>query len=60
MFVIPCPRCGANTSLALLEPVYQGAFRCWKCREAFLIEVENETLKSWRTITEEELEEYME
>ena len=60
MFTIMCPYCGVKASLSLLEPVYRGPFRCWKCKEAFLIEVENEALKSWKSISEEELEEYLE
>jgi transposase-like protein len=60
MFTIACPQCGVNTSLSFLEPIYRGPFRCWKCRGAFLIELENEALKSWRPMTEEELNDYME
>jgi len=60
MFIIPCPRCGANTRLSFLEPVYEGPFRCWKCQEAFLVAVESGVLKSWRPISEEELEKYLE
>jgi hypothetical protein len=60
MFQIVCPQCGASTSLSFLEPVYEGPFRCWKCKEAFLITIENGVVKSSSPITEEELEKYME
>jgi hypothetical protein len=60
MFVILCPHCRADTKLSFLEPVYEGPFRCWKCKEAFLVAVESGVLKSWRPISEEQLEKCLE
>lgn len=60
MFVVRCPRCGAGTSVLLAESIYEGPFRCWKCKGAFLVRIEDEELKSCEPISEEELEQYIE
>ena len=60
MFAIQCPSCGANTNFSLAVPAYQGPFRCWKCKGVFNVTIENEKLKSFEPITEEELEKFME
>jgi transposase-like protein len=60
MFEIACPQCGASTSLSFVEPVYEGPFRCWKCKRAFLVAIENGVLKSSSPITAEQLGKYME
>jgi len=60
MFIIKCPKCGAETSLSLNEPTYEGPFRCWKCRRAFLVIIDSEGVISYKRISEEELEKYSE
>ena len=60
MFAMQCPNCGASTSLSLTESIYVGPFRCWKCKRAFIVRIENEELNSCRPISEEEMEEYIE
>lgn len=58
--LIRCPECNAETRLSLIESKYEGPFRCWKCKTAFFVVAENEDLKSWSPISEEELKEYTE
>jgi len=60
MFTIQCAGCGAETSISLVEASYNGPFRCWKCKGAFEIKIENEELKSCKAISEQELEKYTE
>ena len=60
MFTIQCAGCGAETSMSLEESTYNGPFRCWKCKGAFIITIENEELKSCEAISEEEFEKYIE
>ena len=60
MFVVQCPSCGADTSLSFAESTYDGPFRCWKCRGAFIITIKNEELRTCKPISEEELEKYIE
>ena len=60
MFTIQCAGCGAETRMSLVEAIYNGPFRCWKCKGAFEIKIENEELKSCKVISEQELEKYIE
>ena len=53
---ITCPSCGVEGSMSLLEPSYEGPYRCWKCREMSSIVIINNALQSAKPITEEEFE----
>jgi hypothetical protein len=55
MITIECPKCGTAGSQSLLKPDYVGPYRCWKCRELFTITIVNNEVKSWETLTEEQL-----
>lgn len=57
MITIKCPSCGTEGSQSLLEPNYQGPYRCWKCRELFSIRIENNEVRSFEPITEEQMKE---
>ena len=41
--------------MSLIESSYQGPYRCWKCRELFSIQIENNEVKSFEPITEEQM-----
>ena len=60
MITIKCPTCGSEGSQSLLEPNYEGPYRCWKCRELFSIKIADNEVKSFEPLTEEELEEQQE
>ena len=51
---IKCPKCETVGKFSLVDPVYEGPYKCWKCREYFLIKMVNNKLKSCEPITEEE------
>jgi len=55
MITIKCPKCGIEGSQSLVEPDYEGPYRCWKCRELFTIKIVNNEVKSCEPLTEEEL-----
>jgi uncharacterized Zn finger protein len=57
MITIKCPSCGTEGSQSLLKPDYRGPYRCWKCRQLFLIRIEDNQVTSWEPITEERLKE---
>ena len=59
MFVLECASCGAETRMSLDDATYNGPFRCWKCKGAFVIKIENEELASCEAISEEEFEKYL-
>jgi hypothetical protein len=59
MFAIQCPQCGESTSISLTNSVYTGPYRCWKCRAAFLIRIEDGKVKSYEPISEERFQQYL-
>ena len=56
MVKIKCPECGVEGSISLLEPNYEGPYKCWKCRELFTIKLENNELKSCEPLSQAEFE----
>jgi transposase-like protein len=57
---IKCPKCKTDSSLSLVESSYQGPFRCWKCRELFTIKMENNEVKSYELLSQEEFDKQQE
>jgi transposase-like protein len=57
---IKCPKCKTDSSLSLVESSYQGPFRCWKCRELFTIKMENNEVKSYEPLSQEEFDKQQE
>ena len=57
---VRCPECGAEGSFSLVDPAYRGPYRCWKCRGLFTITMENNELKAWETLDEEEFQKQQE
>ena len=57
---IKCPQCGTDGSFSLADPVYEGPYRCWKCRALFSIKMKNNKLESIESISEEEFNRQME
>jgi len=53
---IKCPKCNTDGSFSLAESSYQGAYRCWKCRELFAIRMENNELTSCEPLSQEEFD----
>lgn len=41
MLAVECPECSVKGSIFLCQPVYEGPYRCWKCRSLFTVEIEN-------------------
>ena len=60
MIKITCPKCETDSSISILEPNYQGAYKCWKCRELFRIELVNNKLKSCEPLSQEEFDKQQE
>ncbi len=59
MFEIQCPHCQASNMLSLIDRAYYGPFRCWKCRQACLMEVKNGQLSYCRPVSEQEMEKHL-
>ena len=56
MIEIACPSCGAVRKMGLIDDIFEGPYRCWKCRSLFSVVIANKKLQSWEPMTEEEFE----
>ena len=56
MFTIKCPDCGTEATISLAESVYEGPYRCWKCRRLFTVRIEDEELQAYEPLSEEKFE----
>jgi len=54
MIKIKCLKCDTEGSFSLANKIYEGPYKCWKCRQYFTIKIEDNELKSCEPITEEE------
>ncbi|MFC2024731.1 hypothetical protein ACFLTJ_04090 [Chloroflexota bacterium] len=52
---IECPECNSEGNMSLSQAVYEGPYRCWKCKKLFTIRLEDSELKSCVPFSEEEL-----
>jgi hypothetical protein len=53
---IKCPKCKIDGSLSMVESNYQGPYRCWTCRELFIIKTEINELESCEPFSREEFD----
>ena len=56
MTEITCPSCSVIGKLSLIQPIYEGPYRCWKCRSLFTIIIANNKLQSCEPLSEEDFE----
>jgi len=56
MIKIKCPKCGTESSMSLTQPTFEGPYRCWKCKENFLIKIVGNKLESLEPLSQEEFE----
>lgn len=56
MFIIKCPSCGTEATFSLAQSIYEGPYRCWKCRGLFRVRIEDEGLRTCEPLSEEEFE----
>jgi len=56
MTKITCPKCGTESSMSLTQMVFEGPYRCWKCKETFLIKIVNNKLESCEPLSQEDFE----
>jgi phage FluMu protein Com len=43
---IKCPKCNTEGTFSISDAVYDGPYKCWKCRELLKIRMENGQLIS--------------
>jgi len=44
--------------MSLIQILYEGPYRCWKCRSLFMIVIANKKLQSCRPLSEEEFQKW--
>ncbi len=57
---IKCPKCNTEGSFSVIESTYQGAYKCWKCRELFSIKLANSKVESCEPLSQEEFDKQQE
>jgi hypothetical protein len=55
---IKCPNCDAIGKMSLVQILYEGPYRCWKCRSLFMIVIANKKLQSCKPLSEEEFQKW--
>ena len=60
MFEIECQNCQAIGKLSLVQPLFEGPYRCWKCRSLFTIVIANKKLQSCTPLAEEDFSKWQE
>ena len=58
MLEIECPNCGVIGKMSLVQEIFEGPYRCWKCRSLFTIIIANKKLQSCQPMSEEEFEKW--
>jgi hypothetical protein len=53
---IKCPACSSDSSFFVAKNVFQGPFRCWKCKAMFTIKVRNGELQLCEPLSNEDFE----
>jgi transposase-like protein len=56
MMKIKCPKCGTESSMVLTQLIFEGPYRCWKCKETFLIKIVQNRVESCEPLSQEEFE----
>jgi len=60
MIKIVCQECGTEGSFSLVDPTYEGPYRCWKCRALFAVNIEGGELKLCEPMSQEEFDKQQE
>lgn len=55
MLMIRCPECGTRGSISLVQPCYEGPYRCWKCQKIITVKIENNELKLCMPFPQEDI-----
>jgi hypothetical protein len=60
MIEIQCPACESVGKMSLSQTLFEGPYRCWKCRSLYMIVLANSKLQSIKPLSEEEFEAWQE
>jgi hypothetical protein len=53
---IKCPACNTDSSFFIAKSVFQGPFRCWKCKALFNVKVKDSELQLCEPLSQEDFD----
>jgi hypothetical protein len=53
---IKCPACNSDSSFFVAKNVFQGPFKCWKCKALFTLKVKNSEIEKLEPLTQEDFD----
>ncbi len=53
---IKCPACNTDSSFFILKEVFQGPFRCWKCKALYTVKVRSGDLEICEPLSQEDFD----
>jgi transposase-like protein len=53
---IKCPACNTDSSFFVAKNIFQGPFRCWKCKAMFTVKVKDAALQLCEPLSNEDFE----
>jgi hypothetical protein len=53
---VKCPACSSDSSFFIAKSVFQGPFRCWKCKALFTLKAKNGEIQLFEPLTQEEFD----
>lgn len=54
MISIKCPKCTMEGKMSLVDPNYNGPYKCWSCRALFTLQIKNDEVVSCEPLSQEE------
>jgi hypothetical protein len=53
---IKCPACNTDSSFFIAKNIFQGPFRCWKCKAMFTVKIKDGALQVCEPLSNEDFE----
>jgi acetyl-CoA carboxylase beta subunit len=53
---VKCPACNSDSSFFFAKSVFQGPFRCWKCKALFTLKAKNGEIQLLEPLSQEDFD----
>jgi hypothetical protein len=53
---VKCPNCKADSAFFVVKSIFQGPFRCWKCKELFTLKVNDGEILLFEPLSKDDFE----
>ena len=50
---VKCPSCNSDSSFFIAKNIFQGPFRCWKCKSLYSLKVKNSEILTCEPLAQE-------